>query len=260
VSDRISAVEAYKSALVTADDSVREAAAGVLTDEVVILTNFGVAEGKDAAVELLKNPRTSGFLAGASWSEPVEDGDRLTTTATLAPTMPIGGLEFVFEFAGDHIARVEQQMIPGAPLEAKPLHLTDDIKAAVDGALDNQTPMLAAYRDDLQIHLSFRGTVQAYSDDQLAMWARDPNAGMPRNIAVHPEVTVFYNDPATFTSYTFYGRAYVVTDQATRDIIFDNSNPREQNMDFRRPHAAIMVDLDKVEGRGGGGRILMERR
>ncbi len=124
----------------------------------------------------------------------------------------------------------------------------------MNGALDNQTPMLIAYRDDGEhIHLSFRGTVQAYSDEQLALWARDPQAGLPRNIAAHPEVTLFYHDPARRTSYSFQGRARIESDPEARDRIFDNSNPREQYMDYHRRGAAIVVDLDRVEGRGPGG-------
>ena len=111
------------------------------------------------------------------------DGDRIVVTASPPASAPIGGLEFAFWFAGDKISRVEQQLVAAAPPEPTTLRLTDDIKKAVNGALDNQTPMLIAYRDDAEhIHLSFRGTVQAYSDDQLALWARDPQAGLPRNI------------------------------------------------------------------------------
>jgi hypothetical protein len=130
----------------------------------------------------------------------------------------------------------------------------------VDGALDNGTPMLIAYTDDSdEIHLSFRGTIQAHSGDQLALWARDPEGGLPRHIASRPKVTLLYHDPATRASYTFYGRARVEAEPAARAAIFENSHPRERQMDFRRRGVAIVVDLDKVEGRGPGGRILMLR-
>ena len=173
---------------------------------------------------------------------------------------PIGGLEFTFWFTDDRISRVEQQFLPAAPQAPTDLRLTDDIKKAVNGALDNQTPMLIAYRDDGErIHLSFRGTVQTYGDDQLALWARDPQGGLPRNIATHSEVTLFYHDPASRTSYSFQGRARVESDPEARDRIFDNSNPREQYMDYHRRGAAIVVVLDRVEGRGPAGRVLMAR-
>jgi len=261
VADRFAAVEAYRAALGSTDDDAARAVAGVLADDVVVQTNFGRAEGSAAAVALLREPRTAGLVAGgARWSPPTTDGDRVLVTATLPDTAPFGGLELVFEFAADKIIRVEQQTLPAAPLKPRPLRLTPEIRAAVDGALDNQTPMLIAYVDaDEQIHLSFRGTIQAHSDDQLALWARDPGGGLPRHIGARPKVTLFYHDPASRTSYTCYGRARVVSDAATRDAIFTKSHPREQQADFRRRGVAIVVDLDKVEGRDAGGRLLLLR-
>jgi hypothetical protein len=72
-------------------------------------------------------------------------------------------------------------------------------------------------------------------------------------------VTLFYHDPARRTSYSFQGRARLEADPEARDRIFDNSNPREQYMDYHRRGRAIVVDLDRVEGRAPGGRVLMAR-
>jgi Pyridoxamine 5'-phosphate oxidase len=120
--------------------------------------------------------------------------------------------------------------------------------------------MLIAYCDDGgQIHLSFRGTIQSHGDGQLALWARDPGGGLPRNIEARPQVTLFYHDPATRTSYTFYGRARLEPDPGGRTAIFEASPAREQQADFRRRGVAIVVDLDKVEGRDAGGRFVMVR-
>jgi len=259
MSDRITAVEAYQNGIVKGDD---EGVAGYLADDVVVETNFGRAEGVAAALALLHEPRTAGLLAaGPQWSTPAERGDTVTVTAELPRTAPFGGVEFVFTFAGQKITRVEQQTLPAAPVAPVELRLTDEIKSTVDGALDNQTPMMIAYSDnDGEIHLSFRGSIQAYSDDQLAVWARDPGGGLPRHVPASPKVTLFYHDPKTRTTYTFYGRAWIADDPGTRAVIFENSHPREQQMDFRRRGVAIVVDLDRLEGRGPSGRILMLRR
>lgn len=259
MSDRSTAVEAYQHAIVTGDD---DSVAGYLADDVVVETNFGRAEGVAAALALLREPRIAGLLAaGPQWSEPAQRGDTVTVTARLPATAPFGGVEFVFTFAGAKISRVEQQTLPAAPAPPTELRLTGEIATAVNGALDNQTPMMIAYSGDSgEIHLSFRGTVQAYSDDQLALWARDPEGGLPRHITARPKVTLFYHDPKTRTSYTFYGRARIANDPDTATTVFENSHPRERQMDFRRRGVAIMVDLDKVEGRGPAGRVLMVRR
>jgi hypothetical protein len=235
--------------------------AGYLAGDVVLETNFGRAAGTEAVLALLREPRTAGLLAGgAHWSEPAVSGDTMTVNAEFPATAPFGGIEFVFAFAGDLISRVEQQILPAAPLQPGPLRLTDEIRNAVNGALDNQTPMMIAYRDDKdEIHLSYRGTIQAYADTALALWAREPGGGLPRNVAARPNVTLFYHDPATRTSYTFYGRARLEDEPAARTVIFENSPPREQQMDFRRRGVAIVVDLHRVEGRGPGGRVLMVR-
>ena len=259
MSDRMAAVEAYQNGIVKGDDA---GVAGFLADDVVVQTNFGRAEGAAAALALLHEPRTAGLLAGGpQWSAPAERGDTVTVTAGLPPTAPFGGVEFVFTFGGQKIIRVEQQILPAAPVAPAELRLTGEIKSAVDGALDNQTPMMIAYSgNDGEIHLSFRGTIQAYSDDQLAVWARDPGGGLPRHVAARPKVTLFYHDPKTRTTYTFYGRAWIADDPGTRAVIFENSHPREQQMDFRRRGVAIVVDLDRLEGRGPSGRLLMRRR
>jgi hypothetical protein len=259
-SDQVVAAEAYAKALGTSDDSALKAVASLLADDVVVETNFGRAEGAEAAVALLSEPRTAGLVAGATWSAPEAEGDRLIVTATPSGPAPFGGLELAFEFSGGRIARVEQQTLPAAPPEPAPIRLTDEIKNAVDGALDNATPMLIAYCDDGgQIHLSFRGTIQSHGDDQLALWARDPGGGLPRNIQARPQVTLFYQDPATRTSYTFYGRARLEPEPAARTAIFERSPARERQADFRRRGAAIVVDLDRVEGRDSAGRFLLAR-
>jgi hypothetical protein len=258
MSDRITAVEAYQNAIVKGDD---DSVAGYLTDDVVVETQWGRAEGVEGALALLHEPRIAGLLAaGPRWTEPAESGDTIAVTARFPAAAPFGGVEFVFTFTGAQISRVEQQILSATPVPPTELRLTDEIKDAVNGAFDNQTPMMIAYSDgEGEIHLSFRGTIQAYSDDRLAVWARDPAGGLPRHILVQPKVTLFYHDPKTRTTYTFYGRARITDDQDTRAAVFDNSPARERQMDFRRGGVAIIVDLDKVEGRTPAGRILMLR-
>jgi hypothetical protein len=152
------------------------------------------------------------------------------------------------------------QAPPPGPPPATPIKLTDEIKLAVNGAFDNRTPVVICYVDKVgQPSLSLRGTTQALSDTQLAVWARNPEGGLPNEIAVRPRVTLWYRDPATRTNLQFRGRAHVASDPAIRDRIYDSSPEPERNFDPERKGVAIVIDLDRVDGRTPEGPIRMER-
>jgi predicted pyridoxine 5'-phosphate oxidase superfamily flavin-nucleotide-binding protein len=84
-----------------------------------------------------------------------------------------------------------QQFVPLTEMK-----LTDEIKDAVDNALANRTPIMVAYVDeDGQPSLSFRGSTQAYSDNQLAIWVRNPEGGLQKALDRNNRITLFYRDP-----------------------------------------------------------------
>ncbi len=257
---RISAIEAYQRALERADDRSAADVARLLTADVVALTNFGRADGAEAPSTTLTGSRLTALASGARWSQPEMDGDRIVVIGHQPVGAPISGLEFAFSFAGDKISRVEQTDDRRGPPEAdRPLPDRRHQEGGERGARqpDAHTHRLLRRR---RAHPSVvPGTLQTYGDEQLALWARDPEAGLPRNITAHPQVTLFYHDPGSRTSYMFQGRGRIESDAAPRDRIFENSNPREQYMDHRRRGAAIVVDLDRVEGRGPAGRVLTAR-
>ena len=142
----------------------------------------------------------------------------------------------------------------------KELLLTDDIKSDVNGALANGTPVVVAYVDaEGAPHLSFRGSAQAYGDDRLAIWVRDPEGGLLQAITANPRIALLYRDPATRRSYRFAGRARIVTDPAAVDAIYSSSPEIERSRDAERRGKAVLVDLDSVEGMGVQGRFRMER-
>jgi len=83
VSDQARAVEAYQNAMSRPGDATAAALAALLSDDVVVQTGFGKAEGVDAALALLREPRMAGLLAaGAQWSPPSADGGRSTVRWT----------------------------------------------------------------------------------------------------------------------------------------------------------------------------------
>jgi hypothetical protein len=129
-----------------------------------------------------------------------------------------------------------------------PLVLTDEIKDLVNGALANGTPVLvAAVSAQQRPVLSFRGSVQVYSDHQLGFWARNREGGTLDAIAHNPHVALVYRSPTT-PVLQFHGRARIATDEAERARVYDIAPERERASDPERKGAAVIVDLDRVEG------------
>jgi hypothetical protein len=138
-----------------------------------------------------------------------------------------------------------------------PVQLTDEIKGWVNNAYENRTPIVVVYVDENgQPSMSFRGTVQAYSDTQLAFWARG-TGNIQNNLQDRPQITIWYRDPAARTTLQFRGRAHLTEDQKDRDQIFDNSPAAEQAADPDRKGLAFIVDLDRVDGRTAAGPVMM---
>ena len=259
--DPVDALAAYVAALQDPSPEQLDALVAALAPDVVVVGLAGAGAGPDGVREALLNPARPGLLAGATWSAPAIDGASATVEVTLAAGRPIAGLVLHVGFDADgRVASVEQQMVAAPPPAAIPLRLTDDINAAVAGALLNGTPIVVAYVDAGGApHLSLRGSTQPYSDTRLAMWVRDPGGGLLAAIATNPHLALFYRDPATRTSYQFAGRARVDADPVVRDRVFAATPEPERTTDARRLGVAVIIDLDRVEGMGPGGRIRMER-
>jgi len=128
------------------------------------------------------------------------------------------------------------------------LVLTDEIKALIDNALANGSPLLlAAVTPDGKPVASFRGSVQTYSDDQLGLWARNAQGGTLDAIRANPHVVLVYRS-ATTPVLQFHGRARITSDEAEKTRVFESAPAREQAADPERKGAAVIVDLDRVEG------------
>ena len=145
-------------------------------------------------------------------------------------------------------------------METLPLELTDEIADEINGAYESGRPVVIAYVDpDGYPHMSFRGTAQVFGPQELAVWARDPNGGLPTAIVERPPVSLLYRNPQTRQIYVFYGRARLAADEATRRLVYDRAPEREQQADPERAGVAIVIDLDRVDGLGPEGRFRMER-
>jgi len=128
------------------------------------------------------------------------------------------------------------------------LVLTPEIKSLVNNALANGSPMvLAVVTPQNKPSLSFRGSTQVYSDDQLGLWIRNTSGGTIEAIRNNPFVAMMYRS-ATTPLLQFQGRARIATDKAERARVFDSAPEREQKSDPERKGVAIIVDLDTVMG------------
>jgi predicted pyridoxine 5'-phosphate oxidase superfamily flavin-nucleotide-binding protein len=128
------------------------------------------------------------------------------------------------------------------------LKLDDELKTLINGALSERTPMVLASVDaEGRPRLTFRGSIQAYSDDQVGFWARNPAGGTMDNIAANPNVSMMMRNPDTRVVLQLIGRARRV-EGAERDQVYANAPEFEQRADADKKGAAVVVDLDKVEG------------
>ena len=137
------------------------------------------------------------------------------------------------------------------------IELTDEMRQAINNALADRVPMVVAYVDAQgQPNLSFRGSTQVYSDDQLAMWIRNLNGGLLREIAAHPKLALLYRNPQTRLSWQFQGRAHIDDDPKVRETVYDSSPEGERNLDPERGGKAVIIDIDRVIQRN---QVVMER-
>ena len=108
--------------------------------------------------------------------------------------------------------------------------------------------------------LSFRGSVQAYSDTQLAIWVRDPTGGILKAVTGgHPHIALLYGELGAQSKafVTFRGRGRIDSSESVRRKVFDDSPEIERNMDKDRKGVALIIDLDSVDGFCGGNVLKM---
>jgi hypothetical protein len=259
--EREQVAQLWVDALRTPTEDTAAAVADVLADGVVTASPTGAAEGKPDVVAALSQSPLASYFAQAAWSQPTASGDSVEVTGTFPVQAPVGGvtLQFAFDDAGK-ISRVETSLLPAPPPTPTKIEITEEMTAAVNGALTNRNPITVAYVDpDGQPHISFRGTTQVFGSDQLAIWIRNPEGGLVSAIETFPRLALFYRDPATRATYQFLGRAHVDRSQQTIDTVYSNSPEPERNMDLQRRGVAVVVTLDRIEGRDASGGILMTR-
>jgi hypothetical protein len=252
-SGRLAAANAFLGALV-APPQASDRLFDVLHPQAKFMTLGKGAEGAAAVVDLLRNGPNGELTRKLQWQAPVAAGEQVRLTGERQPGTMDRGLVVTLGFEGDAIVLVQQQRTPPPPPAATPLALSAALKTMIDNALAEHHPMLMAHCDAQgQPVLSFRGSVQAWSDDQLAVWIRSADGGFIRAIRQNPKVALVYRNEETKATYNFQGRARVTDDGGERQRVFDAAPQAERAHDFAMLGVAVIVDLDRVEGYAGLG-------
>ena len=205
-------------------------------------------KGRDAVMERFTAPPAARTYAEARWTASDKDG-AVQAVGTLA-----NGAKLVLTAAlsGGKITRLQQQMLPGAPRPPAPLKLPAALKARITNALKDRHPILISYVDEAgQPNVTFRGSTQAFSDTQLAIWVRNDSGKMIRSIQKNPKVALMYRDEDAKATYNFQGRAWIDKSEAARKKVYDAMAQVERDHDFAHLGVAMIIDLDLVEGYGG---------
>jgi hypothetical protein len=167
-------------------------------------------------------------------------------------------MRFAFD-AEDRIREVRQEARPGPPPQASGA-IPDHVRALVNCALANGLPLAVAYVDvDGQPVLSPRGSTQVYGPAQLSIWVRNAEGGLASAVAANPRLALLYRDSRTRTTLIFQGRGRVVSDQAVRDRVFELAPEVEQNHDPDRRGAALVIEVERLQGTTAQGPVRMER-
>jgi len=146
---------------------------------------------------------------------------------------------------------------------ANELKLTPALKETVNSALERGRMLSVAYvSPENEPEISFRGSVQAYSDTQLAIWVRNPDSGIVKAVrAGRVHIALLYGEvtPQSKAFITFRGRGRVDNSDSVRRAVYGNAPKLEQDVDKEQKGVPMIIDLDSVNGFFGGSRLQMRR-
>jgi len=146
-----------------------------------------------------------------------------------------------------------------APRELK---LGTALQELVKGAFDRGRPMSVAYSDSQgRPQLSFRGSLQPYSDTALAIWVRNPESGILKAVSAgHDYIAALYGEPGAQRSFlAFRGRGRIDNSEAVRRRVYDSAPAGERDRDREQKGVPLIIELDSVEGLFQGEFLRMRR-
>jgi general stress protein 26 len=254
MADALAAAQRFQLARVQAGDEGRATLMDLLQPQARYLMLGKDVNGADAVAGELLSGINAPLSRRLEWDAPQAVGEQVRLHGRRQPGSRDRELVVTLSFAGDAVVLVQEQRMPAPPAVAQAIVLPDDVKSRIDRALVDRKPMLVAHVDGQgQPILSFRGSVQVHADDQLALWIRNAEGGFIAAIRANPRIALMYRDEGAKATYQFQGRARVTEDAAERQRIFERAPEVERAHDFAMLGAAVVVDLDRVEGYAGLG-------
>ncbi len=140
------------------------------------------------------------------------------------------------------------------------LDLTGEIAVAIDNAAAQGHAVVLGYTGaDGSPSLSFRGSAQVLSKDQVAVWAREPAKGLAVAAESGPKVSLLYfsRDTPGSAYLSIKGRARLAPELDQQ--VYDNMIEVERTLDPDKKGKAVVIDVDTVDGAGAEGYFHLER-
>jgi hypothetical protein len=143
------------------------------------------------------------------------------------------------------------------------LKLAPALKDLVNTALERGRMLSVAYvSPEGKPEISFRGSLQAYSDTQLAIWVRNPESGILKAVrAGRTHIAILYGEASAQSKafVTFHGSGRIDNSEAVRRTVYGNAPKGEQGLDKEQKGVPLLIDLESVAGFFGGERLQMRR-
>jgi general stress protein 26 len=249
MANRLELVEKYLASLRSASGGAAAPQADLLAEDAGMVSLNFTLSGRNAVLERMAGPDSGKIFREVTWSKPEPFGPSGEQVRIIG-RMPNGvGAALVFHFKGNQISLIQHQAITGGARPPTDLKLPAEVKELVNRALATNHPIAVAHTDENgQPVMSFRGSTQVFSDDQLAIWVRHSDGRFIQAIQKNPKLALVYRDNDKKATYMFQGRARVANDPNIRKQVYDNSPEPERKHDFALLGTPVIIDLDSVEG------------
>ena len=131
------------------------------------------------------------------------------------------------------------------------IELTNEMKSLIDNAFEEKFPCLLGTASKNGVpNISFKGSMMAFSDNQLAFWERSRKGGYSQ-LQENPYVVVLYRNQPAGKAWRFYGTASVHTEGEIRSQIMERTIQAELDKDPERLGAGVIISISRIASLGG---------